>query len=77
MHTSDNQIDDLNARLENLLIDQFLEMHGHTRHSLRALGSIQADTLFGEAVSYASRRLADIESKAHYVGALHQRFDAH
>jgi hypothetical protein len=60
------------AALENLLIDEFLALRGHSRHSVGDLAAPDAASLPAAASMYASLRLADIESKAHYSDEIHR-----
>jgi hypothetical protein len=55
-----------------MLIDEFLEARGLSRHSANELPAPEATTLLRAASEYASLRLADIESKAHYVDEIHR-----
>jgi hypothetical protein len=64
---------DPHAELEQSLIAEFLHKHGHTMKSVEALAPEQADALLKEACSYASGRLCEVESRAHYVQDLHQK----
>jgi hypothetical protein len=63
--TSGNE--DPRAALERTLVDEFLGSRGHTRESAGGLPAADAAALLGAAHAHASLRLAEIESKAHYV----------
>ena len=65
-------IDDPHAALELRFIDEFLGSVGHTRRSAMQLGTAEVSTLLKAASEYASLRLADIESKAHYADEIHR-----
>ena len=65
-------IDDPHAALENMLIDEFLALRGRSRHSVSDLTALDAASLLAAASLYASLRLADIESKAHYADEIHR-----
>ena len=62
---------DPTEQLEEALIDEFLRAHGHDRHSVQALPEDQARHLLTEASVYASSKLSEVESRAHYVHELH------
>ncbi len=64
---------DQTAELEQLLIAEFLEQRGHTMHSLQQLPDAERHALLREASLHASSRLSEVESRAHYVDALHQK----
>lgn len=61
---------DPNANLEQALIAEFLAKRGHTTASVRALPQEQAAALIKEACLYASGRMTEVESRAHYVDDL-------
>ena len=65
-------LEDPHARLELTLIDEFLGRSGHTRESMARMEATDRTALLTAASEYASLRLADIESKAHYVDELHR-----
>lgn len=62
---------DQTAELERALIAEFLEKRGHTLESVRALPDSQQHALMREASLYASMRLTEVQSRAHYVDDLH------
>jgi hypothetical protein len=64
-------VHDRDAQLEAALIAEFLARKGQTLETLRNLPPDQALTLLKEASSYASGRLAEIESRAHLQHDLH------
>ena len=57
--------------LERSLIDEYLRLQGHDPAHLEHLPAEQRDTLLRNASLHASDRLAEIESRAHYVDDLH------
>jgi len=61
---------DLTAQLEQALIQEFFERRGLTDAELRKLPESERHALAREASSYASARLAEVESRAHYVHEL-------
>jgi hypothetical protein len=62
---------DLLAPLEQAFITEFLERRGLSRASLQALPEADAHEILIQASAYASVRLAEVESRAHYVHDLH------
>jgi len=71
MQNNNSPSEDRHAALERILIDGFLEVRGHTVHSASELPAPQGAALLKAASEYASLRMAHIESKAHYVDAIH------
>jgi hypothetical protein len=57
--------------LERSLIDEYLRLQGHDAAHLEHLPVEQRDALLKNASLHASTRLAEIESRAHYVHDLH------
>jgi hypothetical protein len=64
--------EDPEAKLETALMDEFLRSHRHSFDDLRFLPDAERTLLFAGAVAYASRRLAEIDARAHYVADLHR-----
>jgi hypothetical protein len=61
---------DPHGPLECALIDEFLAERGHTLRSVGSLPLPERRELLRRATSYATLRLAEIESRAHFVGDL-------
>ena len=72
METTLTPLDDPLASLERALIDEFLALRGHTRYSVRQLPTLEAGRLLSAACAHVSLRLAEIESRAHYVDEMHR-----
>ena len=53
--------------LECVFLDEFLSDHGHTFQSIKTLTKARREALLREAAVYATLRLAEIESRAHFV----------
>ena len=53
--------------LERALMDEFLSDRGHTLQSIRTLPAPRREELLRGAAEHASLRLAEIESRAHFV----------
>ncbi len=62
---------DQTAQLEQALIVEFLERLGHTLATVRELPDAEATALLKDASLYASSRLTEVESRAHYVHDIH------
>jgi hypothetical protein len=62
---------DRHAELEQSLIAEYLRGRGHTAASLQELPPEQKNALLKEACLYASGRLTEMESRAHYVDDMH------
>ena len=57
--------------LERTLIDEFVRMRGYDPAHLEGLPHEERDALLKDASMHASARLAEIESRAHYVQEIH------
>jgi hypothetical protein len=68
---SEFQVTDPNAGLERALIEEFLAKRGHTTASVQALPIEEMEQLLKEACLYASGRITEVESRAHYVDEMH------
>ncbi|PYQ97938.1 MAG: hypothetical protein DMF95_07520 [Acidobacteria bacterium] len=64
-------IEDPIAHLEQGFIDEFIRLRGHDPARLRDLAPGELDELLKHATAYASAKLAEVESRAHYVHELH------
>ncbi len=64
-------IEDPIAHLEQALIDEFIRLRGHDPARLSGLAAGELDELLKHATAYASAKLAEVESRAHYVHELH------
>jgi hypothetical protein len=58
---------DAHAQLEKAFIAEFLKAHGYTPETLHDLPPDMARRLMTEASQYASNRLAELETRAHFV----------
>jgi hypothetical protein len=63
----DNPVEGPSAKLERALIDEFLTRRGHDPDALRHRTDSAARELLKEASLYASLKLTEVESRAHYV----------
>ena len=59
------------AQLERAFIAEFLQARGYTLSTLHELPEDQANALLKEASLYASRKLTEVESRAHFVDDMH------
>ena len=62
---------DQTAQLEQAFILEFLERRGHTLATLHTLPEPEVHALLREASTYASSKLAEVESRWHYVREIH------
>jgi len=60
------------AKLERALIREFLEARGYEPAALRTRTDAVARKLLEQASVYASTKLAEVESRAHYVHDIHR-----
>ena len=65
-------MEDLMAHLEQLLMDDFIRMSGHDPAHIHELPAAERDVLLRQATSYAAAKLAEVESRAHYVHEIHR-----
>jgi len=70
-HERDGMIGDPQAALETALIDEYLREHGTEREKLRRMPPEQSLRISREASAYATARLTEVETRAHYVQELH------
>jgi hypothetical protein len=61
----------IQAFLENSLIEAYLKGKGYTPEDLKKLPEEEARQLMKEACTYASGKLAEVEIKAQFVQGLH------
>jgi len=61
----------LKALLEKKYIEEYLLSKGYRRKDLRELPKEKARQLMIEASTYASLKLANIESRAHFMKTIH------
>ena len=64
---------DQTAELERALIADFLEQRGHTVQSVKQMPDEERHALMRSASLHASMRLAEVETRAHYVDDLRQK----
>ena len=64
-------VGDPRSELERAFIAEFLQDRGHTLNSARALPPAEAHALLQQASVYASCRLTEVESRAHFVDDMH------
>lgn len=60
------------SELERAFIAEFLQDRGHTPESVRMLPPAEAHVLLQQASVYASCRLTEVESRAHFVDDMHR-----
>jgi hypothetical protein len=64
-------VSDQTAQLEQAYMAEFLQLRGYTFATLRSLPQADVDTLMTQASVYASAKLTEVESRAHYVHDIH------
>ena len=64
------------ADLERALITEYLAQRGYDLETVHTLPEADAHALLREASIYASGRLEEVESRAHYVQDIHGDLDA-
>jgi hypothetical protein len=67
----DGMIGDPQAKLETALIDEYLREHGIARDELRHMPPEEYIRNAKEASAYATARLTEVETRAHYVHEIH------
>lgn len=66
-------VGDPEGKLEEALIEEFLRMRGLDIRTIRALPEDRARRVLTEASVYAADRLAEVESRAHFVHEMHHQ----
>jgi hypothetical protein len=64
-------MEDPQAKLEKMYLDEFLRARGLTWEQVQALPEAQRKQLITEATTYAAVKVAEIEKRAHLVQDLH------
>ena len=64
-------MEDPEAALETMYIEEYLRGKGHTFQSLQELPEEEARQLMIEASAYASTKLAEVEKRAHLMQEIH------
>ena len=59
------------AQLERAFIDEFLRLQGYDQVTLNTLSAAQRHAMLTSASTYAATKLAEIESRAHYIHDIH------
>jgi hypothetical protein len=59
------------AQLERAFIDEFLRLQGYDYVTLNTLSDVQRHAMLTSASTYAATKLAEIESRAHYIHDIH------
>lgn len=65
------RLEDPESQLELAFIEEYLQRHGYDSKSVRALPEAEVLLLLEAASIYAAGKLAEFESRAHYVHELH------
>ncbi len=72
-NTDVQPMEDPEGKLERALIDEYLRLHGHDPEAVRQLPEAEVITLLEAASTYAAGKLAEFESRAHYVRDIHTK----
>lgn len=72
-NTGIQPMEDPEGQLERALIDEYLRLHGHDPEAVRLLPEAQVVKLLEAASIYAAGKLAEFESRAHYVHDIHTK----
>jgi len=64
-------IEDQTAHLEQAFIEEFIRTSGYDPAHLERLPPAEREELLKHASTYAASRLAEVESRAHYVHEIH------
>ena len=64
-------MEDQTAHLESALIEEFIRARGHDPARLHELPPEEREHLQRDAATYAAGKLAEVESRAHFVHELH------
>ena len=65
------RLEDPQGQLEQALIDEFLRARGHDPAHLDQLPEDERERLLRAACSYAAAKLAEVDTRAHYVHDIH------
>jgi hypothetical protein len=69
--TNQIPVDGLKETLEKKFIEEYLLSRGYRRSDLQKLSKQEAKALMAKASTYASLKLADIESRSRFVKKIH------
>lgn len=72
-NTGVHPMQDPEAQLERAFIDEYLRLHGHDPEAVRLLPEAEVITLLEAASIYAAGKLAELESRSHYVHDIHAK----
>ncbi len=64
-------MEEQDAALERMYIDAYLQSRGYSLHALHELPEDEARRLLTEASAYASTKLAEVETRAHFMQEIH------
>jgi hypothetical protein len=66
-NTGVQPMEDPQAQLERALMDEYVRVHGYDPESVRLRPEAEMMMLLEAASTYAAGRLAEFESRAHYL----------
>lgn len=67
----ETRMEDPHILIEKALVEEYLREQGYSLAQLKDLPDEQANHLMIEASKYASLKLEEIESRAHFIETLH------
>ncbi len=71
-HKSATEMQDPQAKLERMYLEEFLRTRGHTIETIKALPEAEAKRLMTEASTYIGTKLAEMERRASMVHEIHE-----
>ena len=66
-------VEDPEGTLERALIEEYFRMRGLDAQALRALPDAELKRVLTDASVYAATKLAEVESRAHFVHEIHRK----
>ena len=69
--TGVHPMEDPEGQLERAFMNEYFRLHGHDPEAVRSLPEAELITLLEGASIYAAGKLAEFESRAHYVHEIH------
>jgi hypothetical protein len=66
-------MEDPQAQLERAFIDEYIRLHGYDPERVRSWPEAEVMTLLAAASIFAAGKLAEFDSRAHYVDDIHSK----
>ncbi|MBI5879404.1 MAG: hypothetical protein HZB53_17285 [Chloroflexi bacterium] len=64
-------LEDRQAELLRMFEEEYLQARGYTYHTVQQLPAAQAHKLLVDASTYASNKVAEVQTRAHMLDELH------